>query len=176
MKRNYISGFSLIELVIAIIIISISVAGFATLFNTTTVHSVDPMLQQQANAIARAYLEEVSLRSFCDPDVTNDCPVDCTAGSTCSDASCGIRGETRDAFDDVCDYDGLSDTGVRDQTNNPVASLSNYNVTVTVFDNASADLNGLLGGSSQSLRIDVNVTHVSNTDINTTISGYRINF
>ena len=52
------------------------------------------MVMSQAVAIAEAYLEEISLKSFADPD--------------------GVDGEAaRVAFDDVNDYDGLVDDGAR---------------------------------------------------------------
>ena len=170
-------GFTLIELIIAIVIIGIGIASFAQLMNTSTINSIDPMVRQQAHAVARSYLEEVLLKSFCDPDLTSDCPADCAAGNTCSDASCtDSTGETRATFDDVCDYNGLPDTLVRDQNGTAVAALNNYRVTVNVIDNAGADLNGLTGANSESLRIDVNVTHTANSNVDVTITGYRINF
>jgi MSHA pilin protein MshD len=169
-------GFTLIELVITIVIIGVGIAGFAQLLNTSTINSVDPMVRQQANAVARAYLEEIMLKSFCDPDVTIDCPTDCNAGSTCSSAVCtNSIGETRATFDDVCDYQGLPDNIVRDQTGTDIG-LTNYEVTVTVFDDSNADFNGLTGAARQSLRVDVNVTHATNSNVDVTVTGYRTNF
>ena len=139
------------------------------------------MVRQQANAIARAYLEEISLKPFCDPDITSDYPTNCNAGSTCSSASCtentgGL--ETRTTFDDICDYDlpAIKDATVVDQTGTTITALSDYRVTVDVIDDAGADLSGLLGGSSQSLRIDVTVTHINNASVNVNASTYRVNF
>ena len=172
-------GFTLIELIVAIVIIGIGIAGFAQLMNTSTINSIDPMVRQQAHAVARAYLEEILLKPFCDPDLTSDCPADCAAGNTCSDASCTDNtggAETRPTFDDVCDYTGLPDTTVRDQDGTAIATLSDYIVTVNVIDDSGADLNLLLGGSSQSLRVDVNVTHTNNPNVDVDVSGYRINF
>ena len=68
-KVNYSSnGFTLIELIVAIVILSIGTAAFLTLITNTTRNSVDPQIRVQGNAIARAYLEEIMLSSFCDPD------------------------------------------------------------------------------------------------------------
>jgi MSHA pilin protein MshD len=172
-------GFSLIELIVAIVIIGIGIASFALLMNKSTTNSIDPMVRQQAHAVARAYLEEVLLKPFCDPDLTSDCPADCAAGNTCSDASCTENTggtETRPTFDDVCDYTGLPDTTIRDQDGTAVAALNNYRVNVTVIDDVGADLNGLTGAASQSLRIDVNVTHTANPNVDVTVTGYRTNF
>jgi MSHA pilin protein MshD len=171
-------GFTLIELIVAIVIIGIGIASFAQLMNTSTINSIDPMVRQQANAAARAYLEEILLKPFCDPDITSDCPTNCNAGNTCSDANCTENtalAETRPTFDDVCDYTGLPDTLVRDQSGANVG-LTDYRVTVDILDDASANLNGLLGAASQSLRVDVNVTHTGNPNVDVTVTGYRINF
>ena len=174
-------GFTLIELVVAIVILSIGTVSFITLMNASTKNSVDPMVRQQANAVARAYLEEILLKPFCDPDITSDCPANCTTGNTCTNANCTENTggtETRATFDDVCDYDKpeIVNAVVTDQTGNPIMSLNNYRVTVDVIDNAGADLNTLTGGASQSLRVDVNVTNINNANVNVTVSGYRTNF
>ena len=171
-------GFTLIELIVAIVIIAIGIASFTLLMNTSTKNSVDPMVRQQANAVAQSYLEEILLKPFCDPDITTDCPTNCTTGSTCSNATCTENtggAEIRSTFDDVCDYTGLPDNVVRDQTGANIG-LTGYQVTVTVHDDSEADLNGLTGAASQSLRVDVNVTHSSNANLNVTVTGYRTNF
>ncbi len=169
-------GFTLIELIVAIVVIGIGIAGFAQLMNTSTINSIDPMVRQQANASARAYLEEILLKSFCDPDITTDCPTDCNIGSTCSSAACtDSTGETRIIFDDVCDYQNLPDTIVRDQNGTNIG-LTNYIITVTVHDDGNADLNGLTGAARQSLRVDVNVTHATNPNVDVTVTGYKTNF
>ena len=174
-------GFTLIELVLAIVIIGIGIASFAQLINTSTRNSVDPMVRQQAHAIARSYLEEISLKPFCDPDVTNDCPTDCNSGSTCSSAACTENtggAETRATFDDVCDYDlpAISNAAVTDQTGSPIGSLSDYRVTVDILDDAGGDLNALSGTGRESLRIDVTVTHLNNANVDVTLTGYRANY
>ena len=172
-------GFTLIELVVAIVILGIGTATFINLLNASTTSSIDPMVRQQANAAARAYLEEILLKPFCDPDlVTTDCPTDCNSGNTCSSAVCTENtggAETRATFDDVCDYENLPDNVVRDQTGADIG-LTDYEVTVTVYDDTNADLNGLTGAARQSLRVDVNVTHTSNPNVDVTVTGYRTNF
>ena len=173
-------GFTLIELILAIVIIGIGISSFALLMNASTRNSIDPMVRQQANAVARAYLEEVLLKPFCDPDITTDCPTNCTTGSTCTNATCTENtggAETRATFDDVCDFDNvITNAAVTDQTGASITSLSDYRVTVDVIDDAGANLNTLTGGASQSLRVDVNVTNINNANVNVTVSGYRTNF
>lgn len=170
-------GFTLIELVLAITILSIGVTSFIVLINAATVNSVDPQIRQQANAVARAYLEEILLKPFCDPDITTDCPANCNLGGTCTNANCSNTGagESRPTFDDVCDYRSLAVAAPTDQAGASLG-LNDYRVEVTVFDNAAADLNGLTGGASQSLRVDVNVTNTTNANLDVTLSGYRVNY
>jgi len=176
--NNSASGFTLIELVITIAILAIGVTAFTQLMNASTIASVDPMVRQQAHAVAQSYLEEVMLNSFCDPNLSTDCLAFCTGASICS--TCGgsaspAPAETRPNYDDVCDYNGLSDTGARNQFDTAIAALSDYNVTVTVDDNG-VSLQGLSSASGEVVRVDVNVTHSSNPNVDITLSGYRTNF
>jgi len=171
------SGFTLIELVITIMVLAIGVTAFTRLMNASTIASVDPMIRQQAHAIAQSYLEEVMLNSFCDPNLPGSCPATCVAGNICS--TCGglaspAPAETRPDYDDVCDYNGLSDTGARNQFDVAIAALSNYNVSVTVDDSA-VTLSGLSSSSGQVVRVDVRVTHDTNP-VDVTLSSYRTNF
>ena len=56
-----------------------------------------------------------------------------------------------------------------------IAALSAYNVTVTV-DDAGVALSGLSSGNGQVVRIEVNVTHASNPNVDVTLSAYRTNY
>lgn len=191
-KRFDYVGFSLIEVVIAIVILSIGVTGFITLAFNTTKNSVDPQIRVQGNAIARAYLEEIMLNSFCEPgfDPDGDGLTECSSTtalegcteSACANASantCGGQFEAggaeagRSSFDDVCDYNGLIDVGARDQTGGAVIiGLADYTVGVTVDDTDT--LNTLNGANGQVVRVDVTVTHTSGTSM--VLSGYKTNF
>jgi MSHA pilin protein MshD len=173
-------GFSLIELIITIVILSFGGVLLLTLMNASTKNSIDPMIRQQANAIARSYLEEISLRSFCDPDFSTDCPTDCNTGDVCT--ACSLSGgESRATFDDVCDYDGLNDlTGAVDQTGGAVITgLEDYNIQVTVddgSDGSEAVLNTLSSANRDVVRIDVIVAHDAISTVDVTVSGYRANY
>lgn len=140
-------GFTLIELVIAMVVVSIALGGVLMVMNYTVQHSADPMLQHQAVAIAEGYLEEALLRSYADPDG--------------SDA-----GETRSTFDDVDDYDGLNDAGAYDQDGNAIAGLEGYTIDMAVAD---VSLNGVAAK-----QVTVTVSHGSG--INLSLSGYRTSY
>lgn len=115
------AGITLIELILAMVIISIAVTGIFSVMNLTISHSADPVVQHQAIAIAEAYLEEIQLQSYSDPDGTN-------------------VGETRASFDNVDDYNGLSDSGAHNQLDALLSNLSSYNVTVAVADQSVSGL------------------------------------
>lgn len=165
------SGASLVELVVSIVVISVGIVGILAVMTKNASTSGDPVVQHQALAIAEAYLEEIQLKDFCDPD--NATP--CTPGNAPGSANCIVcpaAEVSRANFDNVCDYNGRTDTGARDQNNNAIAGLSSYTVRTDVFTNDS--LNGLTGANCQVLRIDVRVTGPGGTDI--TVSGYRANY
>ena len=171
-------GFTLIELVITIVILAIGVAAFTQLMNASTIASVDPMVRQQAHAVAQSYLEEVMLNSFCDPNLSTNCPAYCTGANICS--TCGgtaspAPAEDRAGYDDVCDYNGLSNAGARNQFDSAIAALSDYNVTITV-DDSGVSLGTLDSESGEVVRVDVHVTHATNPNVDVTLSGYRTNY
>ena len=182
------AGATIIELVVTIVVVSIVVITLMVLTSQSIGRSVDPMLQEQASAIAQAYLEEITQKSFCDPDFDVDsdpatplaCPADCTSsvcGATCRNGALGSATEaSRDLYDDVCDYDGLSDAGAIDQTGPPpVSGLEQYVVSVDIVDDGSASLNGLIGSAGEAARIDVTVSHPAMPD-NVQMSGFRANY
>ncbi len=154
MSRKYShsrQGFTLLEVLVTIIIIGIASTAIMGVFISTVKTSADPMIQQQAMAIAEAYMEEIRLKPFADPD--------------------GIGGETRATFDNVADYNGLSDTGARDQNNDPIAALANYTIAVVVSGQTlTGDVSGAIA-DTDSLRIDITVSHPAIDDI--LLSGFR---
>lgn len=132
-------GATLIELVISIVVIAIAASAVLGVLSRTLGRSADAMVMSQAVAIAEAYLEEIQLKPFADPN--------------------GVDGEAaRPAFDDVDDYDGLVDNGARDQFGVGLAPLAQYTVTVTVTP--SAALTGVPAADAE--RIDVRVTYPGN--------------
>ena len=158
-SRGRRAGFSLVELIVAIVVAGIAVAAAARIFSTTLRGSGDPMVRQQAELIAEAYLDEILIKRFYDPD-TN---------TVCTGTVEGSRGQ----YDNVCDYDGLSEAP-HDQFGNAIAALSAYTVQVTV-SNAGVSLNGIDNtGVVRILRVDVTVTGPAGTNV--VLSSYRTNY
>ena len=149
MRRQ--SAFTLIEIIITIVVVGIAATALLSVFASMVRGSVDPMIQQQATTIAEAYMEEIMLRAYDDPQVAE---------------SGGAEGETRPPYDDVQDYNSLGTTQVRDQNNNPIAALSDYQVTVTV--------SGAVLNTVNAMQIDVSVSHPAIDTI--VLSAFRTDY
>jgi MSHA pilin protein MshD len=59
-------GFTLIELIVFIVIVSVGIAGVLASLNISVQHSADPLQPKQALAIAEATLESMLLKSYAD--------------------------------------------------------------------------------------------------------------
>jgi MSHA pilin protein MshD len=141
-------GLTLIELVISIVVVSIAVGAILGVLSRNAEHSADAMVLTQAAAIAEAYMEEIELKPFADPD--------------------GVSGETaRAQFDDVADYNGLVDAGAVDEFGNAIPSLSRYTVSVDVTPT------GALPNvpPADAYRIDVRVQNPPYADVR--LTGYK---
>ena len=146
-------GFTLIEMIIAIVVLASAVSGIMFAYVQNVSKSADPMIDQQALIIAQAYLEEILLKPYSDPD----------GGETgsCEEAS-------RVQYDDVADYDCVNDTaGALDQFGNSLAGLGAYNVAVSVT------ATNIGAPAVAARRIDVTVTHDAYSSLNMTLTGYR---
>jgi MSHA pilin protein MshD len=143
--RRRARGMTLMELILAIVVIGIGLTGVLVAFNQAVFHSADPMVRKQMLAIAEEMMEEVSLKSFAaQPGI----PV----------AGCG-----RTTHDDVADYNGYASAGICDIDGNAIAALASYNLAVAVVA-------GALPNGVAALRVTVTVTHGIET---LTLVGYR---
>ena len=157
-KRSTQAGLTLVELVVTIVVLAVALTGVLLVINYTTSRSADPMLQQQAVAIAESYLEEILLRAYDEDGVPE---------TTQTEGAWGAEpGETRGDFDDVNDYDGLLDNGARGQDGLPIASLSAYRVQVAVTP--------LVLWAVPMARLAVSVNH--SAGVNLTLTGYRASY
>ena len=111
-RRKSAGGFTLIEMVIAIVVIGIGLAGVLMVFNVTVKSSADPLIRKQMLAIAEEMMEEISLKPYAVGTGT-------------------IVGCNRSAADDISDYDTYSQA-ICDIDGAAVAGLGGYTVAVTV--------------------------------------------
>lgn len=142
MFNKRMAGVTLVELIVAIVIMGVALAGLAAAFTRTSVASADPMVTQQMLAIAEGMMEEVLLKPF--------------TVATDEEAA-----PTRAQFNDVRDYDrvddaspGYSSSGIRDIDGAAIPGLETYGVSVRI--NAVA-LTGVPSG--EALRVVVTVNH-----------------
>lgn len=143
------SGFTLVELIVSIVVIAVAVTGVLLAVQFTTMHSADPMIRQQAVAIADAYMEEIMLQSY------NQ-----------------TGGNTRQTFNDVYDYNDLSAWHKpKDQTNSTLTKLENYRVNVDAeqIDNFGPSKN------TTAAEITVTVTHQF-TDVEFALTGFKTQY
>lgn len=61
---NSARGMTLIELVLAMVVIGVGLAGVLAAFQQSVRGSADPMVRKQMTAIAEEMLEEAALRAF----------------------------------------------------------------------------------------------------------------
>lgn len=145
--RSRARGVTLVELIVAIVIIGVALAGVLMVFIRNTSASADPLVWHQATAIAEAYLEEALTKNF-------------TVGP----------GNTRPTYDDVLDYN-FTDVGARDQSGTAIAGLEGYTVQMLA---AAEALNGI--PNTDAIRVTVTVTPQALVSAVVIISGYRTNY
>lgn len=146
-ERRAERGFTLVEMLIAIVVIGVGIAGVMLAFSTVARTSGDPQIRHQLLAIAEEMLEEVSLKPYA--AAANTAPSGCA----------------RDTFNDVLDYNGYNQPACTvDGT--AISALSGYTVNVSV---AASTLSGV----SEAYRISVTVARGSES---LTLVGWRTNY
>ena len=155
------AAFSLIEVLVTIVVIGISAVALTSVYSNMIAGSADPVIQQQSISIAEAYLEEISLRPFNNPDGAES--------GDCEDSPNPEAEDSRDLYDDVQDYICLAAGPAADQTGTPIPLLADYTVTITI---TNFDFNGVADNDWR--RIEVSVNHPAVDPI--TLVGYRANY
>lgn len=126
-------GFTLVELIMGIVVVSVAVVGVLLAMRTTVAKSADPMIAHQGIAIAEAYMEEILTKTFA-----------------------GCSGATRPTYDSVDCYN-ITPEQPTNQAGNPIAALADYTVSINIGGGNSC---GLGVGADEKL-ITVQVTHPS---------------
>lgn len=153
-------GFSLVEVVLFIVVVSVALVVVLKAFEVANRGSADPVLRRQSLAIAQALLEEIGHRPF---------------GSAATDdpGQGGFAGPytaaNRHLFDDVDDYDGLSLNGITTLGNVALAGLENYRAGVAVVPAAFGAVPATAG-----YRITVSVTDPAGNSL--ALDAYRADY
>ncbi len=147
-QRRHQRGLTLVEMVLAIVILGVGLSGVLIAFSTVTRGSADPVVAQQMLAIAEEMLEEIELKPYA--VAANTAPAACA----------------RNTFNDVLDYNGYAASGICAIDGTAIPSLATYAVQVQVQG-------ATVAGVAAARRIDVTVTHGSDS---LTLSGWRTDF
>ncbi|MEX8495149.1 prepilin-type N-terminal cleavage/methylation domain-containing protein [Sphaerotilus sp.] len=148
-SRRRTRGMTLIELVIAILILGIGLAGVLLAYSTVTRGSSDPVVRKQLLAIAEEMLEEIQLKPYA--------PATNAAAGGCA----------RTTWNDLMDYNGYATSNqICTIDGTPIAALTGYSIHVTVQA-------ATFGGISAARRIDVTVSRGSDQ---LTLTGWRLDY
>ena len=110
-NKRRMAGVTLVELVVAMVIVGVALAGLVSVYNRASIASTDPLITQQMLAIGETMMEEVMLK-----------PYESTTGTK----------STRAQFDALDDYASYAKQAVTDVDGNAIAGLERYRVAVTV--------------------------------------------
>jgi MSHA pilin protein MshD len=143
-KRS--AGVTLIELIVAIVIMAIALAGMVAVFTRTDRASVDPVISQQMAIVAEGMMEEILLKPF---------------GTDANPAPA-----QRSLFAKVQDYNGYARNGIVDVEGNAVAGLESYGVQVAVLKTVLAQV-----PDTKALKIRITVVHAGAPDF--VLTGWR---
>ena len=142
-------GFTLVEMIVAIVILGVGLAGVMLAFSTAARGSADPVVHQQMLAIAEEMMEEIQLKPYA--SASNSAPAGCA----------------RDTFNDVSDYQGYATSGqICTVDGVAIAELASYSVSVGVAA-------GSLAGVAAARRITVTVTRGSDSFA---LTGWRTDY
>ena len=153
MQPAHEQGFTLVETIMFIVVVSIALVALLRVFNQAISGSVDPVIRVRALELAQAQLDDILARKFDENTPTGSVP---RCGSASAPACAGIVADTD--YDDVGDFNGFVDN-----------SFAGHRVSVSVV-NAGADL-GL--AAAEARLITVTVTYANDQ---LSLSAYRVNF
>lgn len=129
-------GFSLVEIVITIVIISIALTAAIASWGTIASRSADVMWQTKVSYLGQAYLEEILSRRYDEETPLGGFPPCSPSTTACSTVLGPETGESRSTWDDVDDYHGLTENavGLFTETVTPggIQSYQGYSVSVQV--------------------------------------------
>lgn len=153
-SRHRTQGFSLIETIVFMVVVSIALVSLTAVFNQSVVQSVDPAVRIRALEHGQALMDEILARRFDQNSPTGGIPA---CGTAESPPCAGINPDGQ--LDDVGDYHGWVDN-----------SHPYYQVSATVIE-AGSEL-GL--DNHHARRITVRVDADDGSTL--VLSAYKVNF
>lgn len=169
-KGNQTSGFSLVEMIVTILIISIATVGISSSLAFGLKHQSDGIWRTKAVALADAYFEEIAAKRYDENTPNGGLPACSPTTTNCSSVANFDDGETRENFDDVDDYNGVSDMPPQDANGNPRTGYNNYRVSVDVAYASAAQVAALgLATASDAKVVTIRVTPPGQQDMEFTL-------
>lgn len=157
--RDRQRGVTLVELIMAVTIISIAVISVLNVFSLTGGRSADPLLTRQSLAAAESLLQEILSQPF-----TLD---DLNGGADAMGPESGeSRGSPTAPFDHVDDFAGYTTIGIVSADGTPIAGLAGYTASVTVQQQSLDNI-----GAGEGLLVTVTVTAPGGAPVS--LSGFR---
>jgi MSHA pilin protein MshD len=167
-------GFTLIETIMVVVLLGIMMAGMTVMFVENASQSHQPYLRQRALAVANAYMDEILRKRWDDnTPLGGGCVNSGSAFCPTGPAAAGIGTEegSRSNYDDIDDYNGLSDSPPLDSLGNTMTGYAGFSVAVSVT-NPLAPWNGIAAADVKRIKVDVTSTMQETISV----SAYRVNF
>ncbi len=145
-------GFTLVDLILVIIIVAIAIPPMLTLFIQLVSGSTFGVTVSRANALASTLREEIQSKKWDEntPPPDLNLPPSLNLGPE--------TGESRAAFDDVDDFDGLDESPPRDSLGAILAGFTGFRQQVSVCYVANTDFDTCIGGPTMYKQVTVTVT------------------
>jgi MSHA pilin protein MshD len=166
-------GFTLVESIVTMLIVSIAVLALSTALSVGFSHSSDGLVHAKTVELAQAYLDEIQSRRFAEATPLGGVPPCSTTTVACG--AIGNEGEARDQFDDVDDYDGLDESPPRNAQGDALVNYTGYRVQVDVAFATAAQVAALNLDSPTDAKI-VTVTVVTPSGGSVAFPVVRANF
>lgn len=167
-------GMTIIELVMAIVIIGLGLAGLMLAFSMVVKSSSDPMIRKQMLAIAEQMMEEITMKQFL--GTTAIAAVPCRR-NTWTGLQDYYNVGTSDGYDTSktnCLSSGPAGTSkIYDVNGTAIAALQGYSVAVVMAQLALTSTAAVSVSAINSMRITVTVTHGADQLV---LVGWRTNY
>lgn len=174
LKTKINAGFSLIELIVGIVVLSISFSILTTLIYPLANQSAEQVHQIRAAELGQSMINEILGRAF---DENSDMAGGYTrcgeSGVSCS-AIGSDSGETRASYDDVDDYNAINFDTIQNSLGEDLsAEYVGFSMNVTVINDENYDGSGSGNNSTAKL---ITITVRTPQDFDFVFSVYKVNF